>query len=119
MFQCANCGGNLRFDIPTQKLLCDYCQSEYDCYDVSEHDNAGTSESYQVNVFTCPQCGGEIIGTDQSAAEFCSYCGSSVVLEKKLRDEKRPSKIIPFQKTKEDCKKAYTKELRRALFAPK
>ena len=27
MYECPNCGGNLRFDIPTQSLFCDYCHT--------------------------------------------------------------------------------------------
>ena len=40
MFQCTNCGGNLRFDIPTQMLLCDYCGSQFDCYAFEKEENA-------------------------------------------------------------------------------
>lgn len=36
-----------------------------------------------------------------------------------LPREKRPDYIVPFQITKEDCKKAYGKMMRHAIFAPK
>lgn len=119
MYNCRSCGGNLRFDIPSQRLKCPYCESDYDCYEFEDKEISADSDSYDVTVFTCPACGGEIISNDQSAAEFCSYCGSSVVLESRLRKETRPRKILPFQKTSEDCINAYKSKLKGALFAPK
>lgn len=118
MYNCKNCGGNLRFDIPTQQLRCPYCDSNYDCYEIEKENASADDSSYDVTVFSCPQCGGEIVSTDQSASEFCSYCGSSVVLNARLRREKRPQKIIPFQKTARDCQDAYKSKLRGAIFAP-
>ena len=117
MYSCKNCGGNLRFDIPTQRLKCPYCDSDYDCYDFDKDTNDRT-DSYDVNILSCPACGAEIISGDQGAADFCSYCGSSVVLNSRLQREKRPQKILPFQITAEDCIKAYRQKLSGAVFAP-
>ena len=39
--------------------------------------------------------------------------------EFRIAREKRPDYIVPFQVTKEDCKKAYGKMMRHAIFAPK
>ena len=120
MYNCRNCGGNLRFDIPTQRLKCPFCDNDYDCYDVERETispNADLS-TYDVTVFTCPQCGGEIAGSDQSVADFCSYCGQSVVLESRLQNRTRPGKIIPFKKTSEDCINAYRAKLNKSVFAP-
>lgn len=119
LYNCRNCGGNLRFDIPSQRLKCPYCESNYDCYEFEDKEASRNQDSYDVTVFTCPACGGEIISNDQSIAEFCSYCGSSVVLEARLRKETRPKKILPFKKTSEDCINAYKSKLKGAMFAPK
>ncbi len=122
MYNCLNCGGNLRFDIPSQRLKCPYCESDYDCYEIEKElgkPDSAEDDSYDVTVFSCPQCGGEIISSDQSVSEFCSYCGSAVVLDQKLIRKKRPQKILPFQKTSEDCIKAYKNKLKGAVFAPR
>ncbi len=119
MYQCPNCGGNLRFDIPTQQLMCDYCHTTQDPYAVTKDHDAVEENMYDVTVFTCPQCGGEILSTENSATGFCSFCGASTILDSRLRKEKRPNYIVPFKKTKEDCKKAYGKLMRHAIFAPK
>ena len=39
--------------------------------------------------------------------------------QERLSVQERPKRIIPFAVTKEDCKKAYIRKLRRSLFAPK
>ncbi len=118
MYECPGCGQNLRFDIPSQMLKCTHCDSLYDPYQYNAGEDAKESVNFDVTVFTCPQCGGEIMSTDTSAAEFCSYCGGSTILSSRISKEHKPGYIIPFQKTKEDCKKAYHSMLKGAFFAP-
>ena len=118
MSRCPNCAADMRFDIATQSLVCDYCGTSMDPYESKEAKEARENDMFDVTVFTCPQCGGEIMSTENMATSFCSYCGASVVLEGRISKARRPQKIIPFQKTKDDCKKLYALRARRALFAP-
>ncbi|MBO5097948.1 MAG: hypothetical protein J6B96_06515 [Agathobacter sp.] len=119
MYACPNCGGNLKFDIPSQQLACEYCHTQADPYSFEDKDEKNfANKDFEVTVFSCPQCGGEIVSTDNSAAEFCTFCGASTILHSRLRNEKRPNYIIPFKKTKEDCKKAYSALMKKAIFAP-
>ncbi|SER11217.1 hypothetical protein SAMN02910369_03079, partial [Lachnospiraceae bacterium NE2001] len=118
MIQCPNCGGLLKFDIASQQMRCDSCSSFFDPY-AFEMSGAEESTDYDVTIFRCPQCGGEITSTDETAAGFCSYCGSSNVLESRISKEKRPQLIIPFKKSKKDCTDAFEKFIKRAIFAPK
>ena len=120
MYACPNCGGGLKFDIPSQQLKCDYCGTFSDPYDISKEKDAGVeTDEYGVTLFTCPQCGGEVITTDESITGFCTFCGASTMLDMRMKNEKRPAKIITFKKTKEDCKAIYKKATGRAFFAPK
>lgn len=124
MISCPNCGGNLKFDIQAQSLACEHCHGQFDPYafdsKTSDAEEEKSYESdYEVTIFTCPQCGGEILSTDNAAAGFCSFCGASTILYSRISHEKRPNFIIPFKKTKEDCKQAYSSMMRRAIFAPK
>ena len=120
MYACPNCGGGLRFDIPSQKLKCDYCATLTDPYDISRDKDADMqTDEYGVTLFTCPQCGGEVVTTDESITGFCTFCGASTMLDARMKNEKRPAKIITFKKTKEDCKEIYKKTAGRAFFAPK
>ena len=124
MISCPNCGGNVKFDIPSQQMTCEYCHKMFDPYSFDSktkdaEESASVTDSYEVTVFTCPQCGGEILSTDNAAAGFCSFCGASTILYSRISQEQRPDYIIPFKKTKEDCKQAYINKMRHALFAPK
>ena len=119
MYNCPNCSGNLSFDIASQQLKCDYCGTQLDPYEYQKTQDAEQSDVFGVTVFTCPQCGGEIMTTNVTAAGFCTYCGASTILDSRMSQEKRPAHIIPFTRTKEDCRKAYSSLVKRALFAPK
>lgn len=119
MYQCPNCGGRLVFDIQSQQLKCDHCSTQYDPYAISKENDAEESREYDVTVFKCPQCGGEILSTDNTAANFCSFCGASTILSSRVSKQLKPGYIIPFSKTKDDCKREYKKMMRHALFAPK
>lgn len=120
MYECPNCAGNLKFDIARQQLYCEHCDTAVDPYSIyKEKDAREHSTEYEVTVFTCPQCGGEILSEDNTAATFCSFCGAATILDSRISKERRPARIIPFAKTKEDCKSAYAKMMRRAVFAPK
>lgn len=124
MIHCPSCGDNLRFDIPSQKMMCDSCRSQYEPLQFENVTSDGiegtdpTEDSYDVTIFTCPECGGEILSTDNASAGFCSFCGASTLLFSRMAKEHRPHYIIPFKKTKEDCKKAYSDMVRKAIFAP-
>ena len=119
MYNCPNCSGNLVYDIASKKLMCEYCKTQLDPYEYQKTQDAEENDMFGVTVFTCPQCGGEIMTTNVTAAGFCTYCGASTILDSRMRNEKRPSHIIPFSRTKEDCRKSYSSLVKRALFAPK
>ena len=123
MYACPNCNSNIKFDPATQKMRCTYCDTLISPHDkmfargADEEKGIGDDE-YEITYYTCPQCGGELMTDDNTAATFCSYCGASTILEMRVGTEKKPDYIIPFKKTRDDCVKEYKKVLRRALFAP-
>lgn len=119
MYECPNCGGNLKFDIPSQQLACKFCDSKFDPYAIQKETDTVEGDCFEVNVFSCPQCGGEMFSGDNDATSFCSYCGSANILSSRISKEKRPQFIIPFKVTKDDCKKAYKSKMRKAFFVPK
>lgn len=128
MYGCPNCGANLKFNISKQMLFCEYCETEMDPYSVSKEKDAeertvsaeySEDTEYEVTVFTCPQCGGQIMSEDNTAATFCSFCGAATILDSRISREKKPTSIITFKKTRGDCVKSYKKMMKRAFFAPK
>ena len=132
MYKCPGCGAGLRFDPAAQKLVCDHCMKQIgpEAFDTLENtitasgqdnvipESVQAGDSYQAIIYTCPNCGGQLISTDETAATFCSYCGASVLLQGRLEEMKAPKTIIPFKVTREDGKKAYKKALASAIFAP-
>lgn len=120
MYRCQNCGGNLVYDIPSHMLVCKYCNVQVDPYSIEKESDGFERDTYETMIFTCPQCGGEILSIDEnSAAGFCSYCGASTILTSRISNEKRPIGIVPFEITKEQCKEMYYQRMRNAIFAPK
>lgn len=119
MIECPNCGGNLKYSIEYQKMLCGHCNVQFDPYKVAREQDGEEHTDFEVSVFTCPQCAGEIYSTDNSVAGFCSFCGASTILSSRLQRENKPEFVVPFKVSKEACKDAYIKMMRRAIYAPK
>ena len=121
MANCPGCGGALKFDIASQKCSCSFCGGSYDpaVLDSAQQASEYTDNDMGVTVFSCPNCGGEVYSTDRDMTGICSFCGAPVIFESRMSNEKRPALIIPFKKTKEECKEAYLKQLGNAWFAPK
>ena len=119
---CPQCNAQLRFDPAQQKLVCDYCEGIFDPESLKESQRGATESpsdtDWEVIVFRCPQCGGEVYSTSTQGAGFCSFCGASATLQSRMAKAKRPDFIIPFQLTKEDCKKILAKRLAKAWFLP-
>ena len=128
MYKCPNCTGEMVFSPEKQKLVCGFCDSEFTVEEFekrtgvrAEEFHQGVSDddkTYEAVIFTCPMCGGELISTDDTAATFCSFCGSSVLLESRVSREMKPDYIIPFQKSRDECRAIYKKMMAKAWFAP-
>ncbi|MCR5625436.1 MAG: zinc ribbon domain-containing protein, partial [Lachnospiraceae bacterium] len=118
MYQCKNCGGELRFDVATQALRCQSCKATFNPYNVEKERDAEYLDFMEVNVFRCTQCGAEIQSEDQSISGFCSYCGAATVLDKKIEKVSRPKYIIPFQIKKEYCINEFQKRVEKDIYAP-
>lgn len=135
MYQCPSCGAGLAFNPKNQLLECKYCKSTFKPEEIKEihfKDAKGEKDiiaeatkkeevkdnEYEAILYRCSQCGAELITTDETIATFCSYCGSSAVLERKYTKKQKPNYIIPFTKTKEECENAYKRKLHSAFFAP-
>ena len=118
MIYCPGCGNGLRFDIPSQLMLCDACGGYYDpASTVSMNKDAQGHRVFESFVFTCPSCGGELLTTDPNdAVGFCPFCGGASMLYDRIHQQWEPEYIIPFQITKEQCKELYVKEAKRSIF---
>ena len=69
MIPCPGCGAGMVFDIAGQNLKCNYCGTTQDVKDAPD-DRSASPDIMDVTAFTCPQCGGEILSTDNEASSF-------------------------------------------------
>lgn len=137
-FKCPCCGGDIVFDSDIQKMKCPYCDTEFEMetlkgYDedlkneredeMDWEDSPGSEwlegEQDGMFVYSCQNCGGEIVGDETTAATFCPYCDSPVVLKGQFRGELRPDIVIPFKLDKKAAKKGFKKHLEGKILLPK
>ena len=103
MYSCPGCGYQMLFDIPGQQLKCGRCDRTMSIEEADEKEARQAGSSFDVDLLTCPTCGAEIRAINTAAASFCSYCGSSVMLEKQSAEFDPPETLIPFRITREQC----------------
>ena len=95
-YKCPNCGGGLVFDPDSQKFQCEYCLSEFTEEEMKQMEEASASpaeeeeavpeeegtapqegdssqspETGEAAVYTCPNCGAQIV-TDATTAAILS-----------------------------------------------
>ena len=117
VFRCPHCGAETSYDPSKGKVVCEYCGSELTVEDY----NAYLEENglYQTNELSCRQCGATILSTDNTVATFCSFCGSPLVLDSRIREKKKPDYIIPFGIKRQRAYAIYRKKIDNTLLAPK
>ncbi len=134
-YKCINCGGPLQYDAGKQKFACEYCRSEFTEEILQKHfgkleeqlnEEAKSEEMseedklYGTALFTCQSCGAEVIAeTENTAATFCVYCHSPVVLTNRLKGEFKPNMVIPFKISEEDAKQKFREFCKKKWFIPK
>lgn len=111
MIECPSCGGGLRFDIKSKRMICDLCDSHFDPHSIDtkrgESAETGVNE-YQTAVFLCPSCGAELMTNDENdAVGFCPFCGGASMIFSQIRQQWKPDYVVPFSITKDNAKLIY------------
>lgn len=137
-YKCPSCGGKIEFDSKAQKMVCPYCDTEFDTDTLREYDDILKSqqpddlgaveepsgewqegEKESLNIYTCNSCGGEIVSDATTAATHCPYCGNPVIMTGKLSGDLKPDIVIPFKLDKKAAKEAFSKHLSKKTLLPK
>lgn len=115
--KCPGCSATLKFNPHGQNWVCEYCKSTFtkDELKIAEEKELKATtladklekNSEGMDLYSCPNCGAEIIADENTSATFCVYCKNTAILKNKLVGEFNPSKLIPFYKTREDAIKAF------------
>lgn len=146
--KCPNCDGPIKYSSDTRQFGCEYCGSSFTQEQLAEFDaklraaeaaraaqeqaepsvqkqaepqwsqESGTDLD-EMNVYSCRQCGAEIVTDPTTAASFCPYCNSPIVFTSKLSGAARPDFIIPFTQNKESAEAALRAFYKGKLLAPK
>ena len=136
-YPCAACGGDLEFDIPTQKLACRHCGNTQDLPDVGdrvveERDfraviaqlRANEGEPQQLvegeKEVVCQNCGGHTTFTGSLTSTRCPYCATPI-----QRDDVHdaPARlpvdgVLPFKVDDKQAKEVLEKWINSRWFAP-
>ncbi|MEA4911511.1 MAG: TFIIB-type zinc ribbon-containing protein [Oscillospiraceae bacterium] len=120
-YKCPNCGGAIVFDPATQDIICPYCKSHYTKKDFDGTTaKAGADDGFESDAatYTCGNCGAQIVTTATTAATYCYFCHTPVVLEKRLSGTKKPDYVLPFKLTKDQATERLTGLFKSARFLP-
>ena len=126
-YACRSCGAKLRYDPDIRKHVCDYCMSVFDedaklellQEEEKSQEEKEYLESFGGNEYSCPSCGAGIVTDETTAATFCYYCHSPVILTKKISAEFQPDYIIPFQIGREKAEGIFRDWIKKKKFVPK
>ena len=82
----------------------------------SSDDHWGEGED--LRVYSCPNCGAEVITDASTAATNCPYCNNVVVMKEQLSGDFRPEYVIPFRVTREQAVEAFRRHITQSRFVP-
>ncbi len=134
---CKNCNHALVYDPAIRKLSCAYCGSQFAAEEVESQakkyretervmtrdevfgDDEAAEEFLEGYVYTCSECGGEIVIHGTEASTKCIYCGNPNVVFSRVAKEKMPDFIIPFSVTREQALASIKQIISRSAFLPK
>ena len=133
---CKNCSHALVFNPRSQLLECSSCGSTFKPEEIESQAKEyredlkaeAASEVYGVTddkslmdcyVYTCSECGGEIIVNGTEASTTCVYCGNPNVVFSRISKQKRPEFIMPFSISKEQAIVLAKKAIKKGIFVPK
>ncbi len=69
--------------------------------------------------YTCKSCGTTMYTDNTTAVPFCVYCGNGVLDRSSVGEEKAPTLIIPFKKTRRDAVNAFKEFIKYKPLTPK
>lgn len=76
-------------------------------------------ETDALRVYSCKQCGGEIVADETTGATQCPYCGNPVVLSGHFAGSLKPDLVIPFQVDKKAAIAALNNHYKGKLLLPR
>ncbi|MFD2729705.1 TFIIB-type zinc ribbon-containing protein [Enterococcus camelliae] len=72
-----------------------------------------------MELYTCPSCGAEIVTDETTAATYCYFCHNPVVLTGRLSGNFLPNRVLPFAINKDQAIKTFLQWAQKKWFVPK
>lgn len=113
---CPACKAELNCDTGEKEATCPGCSAEFEVeallayaaqkeekkpdnmtWDTQAGGQWQQGETDGLRVYSCKQCGGEIVADETTGATHCPYCGNPVVLTGHFAGSLKPDLVIPFQ----------------------
>ena len=132
---CKNCSHALVFDPVSQMMVCSSCGSSFNPEEVESEAKAyrqdlkaeDATEVYNSNeekfmdcfIYSCSECGGEIIINRTESSTMCVFCGNPNVVFSRIARLKQPEFIMPFRITKENAVMRARDTIKKGAFVPK
>ncbi len=133
-YKCPGCGASMVFEEGTDSMQCPYCGTQVSVEEMNREteqseekqkdEEKGEQEEEQMNTehlhaFHCPNCGAEMMTDENTAATFCSFCGSPTLIEERLSGGMKPKYLIPFQIDKNKAKEMFRAWTKKGIFTPR
>lgn len=134
-YKCPNCDAELTFDPKSGNFICQYCNSSFTRAELDALATAKQAEEKQardaakpeedtgadgsMKIYSCPSCGAELVTDATTAATFCFYCHSPVILTGKLAGKYKPDKVVPFSVDKTEVQNKLLSWCRKKKFIDK
>ena len=124
--KCPSCGGRLVFEPVEQMLKCGFCGNTYTpekielLQQLPEIDTGAADENEDDKCeIVCDSCGAVLITDKNTAATSCSFCGSPVIITRRLSRQFRPDYLIPFKVTKEVALEKFVEFAKTKKYVPR
>ena len=105
--KCESCGADMLYDPKSQGLVCPYCNNQKSITkiptrlrDYHQSREASVVDD-EVQVYKCPNCGGEVVFGAYITSTKCPFCSATNVVKLNNIKGLRPDAILPFLLTKE------------------
>lgn len=122
-YKCPACTAPLLYNPVTGSWKCEYCSNDYKLEDLKKNEeefsDLDSTETIDVDEYTCSSCGAKIVTNENTTATFCVYCGNTSIIKNRLTGMLKPKYVIPFKTTKAQAESAFLKFKKGKMFAPK
>lgn len=130
--KCPGCGSNLKFDANSGQLICSSCGNVYDAasmdivgclglenpeLDYETEDNIDYGDQ-KLSEVVCNSCGAQVVTNSNTASTICPFCGSPMLVMRKLTRQFKPDAIMPFEFDKDEAIRKFTKYVKSVPHVP-